>query len=146
MGKAIQVLIPGARPGAKPVTVEFDTVEGLLEFLRQAGYPLPGDKARTAPLGRAGDPGEALYVALGEILNKPKGVTSAHLANVAELKGSRGLSGTARIWAQILQQLGFEMSDVVKRVRRGKVYYWLPGPRLQQAIKAMEEARLGGIL
>lgn len=144
MGKAIRLILPGAKPGAKETLVEFDSAEELVHFLGVAGFVLPKDRAKTAPLGTTKDRNEGLFLVLHELSKNREGLPSDQLAEIAEVEGGRGLAGIARVWAESLRSLGLEMGDVVRRYRRGKVYYWAAGPKLGKAIAEMERARLDG--
>jgi hypothetical protein len=146
MGERIRLLIPGSKPGSPDPVLEFDSVEKLIEFLRDAGYRLPAFRPKTAPLSTGVDPAEGLYLAISALLDRKDGISSDDLAEFVGVKSARGLSGLARVWAGILDGFGISMAQVFRRVRRGKTYYWMPGPRLDAALTALTKARVSGDL
>jgi hypothetical protein len=144
MAEKIRLLIPGAKPGAPDPVVEFDSVDKLIEFLRDAGYRLPAFKPRTAPLSTSVDPAEGLYLAISALVDRKEGLASDELAQFVGVKNPRALAGLARVWASILDGFGISMAQVFRRVRRGRAYYWMPGPRLDAALTALTKARVSG--
>lgn len=129
----------------KGATFEVKNAEELKEVLAQLGLsaddmPAAAPAQQMPGAGRAGD----LFVLLSELERAPKGLTATRVAKIARLKGPRGLAGCARAWAKLLGSLGFAQEEAILKTRRGRNYYWLPGPRIHDAIEELTRARIEG--
>lgn len=139
MRKGIKITYEGA-------TFEVHSEEDLEKLLRRMGL-LQGN-APVAGLGRRTGKGQSraedLFVLLGELREKPMGIESSRVARIARIEDPRGLAGVARVWEATLGQLGFKATEAWRKVRRGRDYYWLPGPRIDKVIEEMMRAQLEG--
>lgn len=68
------------------------------------------------------------------------GLDSKDAARAAGIRRSRGLGGAVQYLDRRLAALGFNPETVHSHCRRSGKYYWHPGPAIQQAIAALEEA------
>jgi len=73
-------------------------------------------------------------------LAKSKGpVTSKVVAKAIGLKKARGMAGTALgLWGK-LKGSGLKREEVAEHTHQGKLYYWGPGPKIDEAIKYLNE-------
>lgn len=120
---------------------EADSKEGLaavLDELEKREGLAPAARAAVL-LSRSIE--EQLHKVLRVVARNDNGLESDEICKVASVRGGQGLGSASKGWKRVLRSHGFELEDVLRRVRDGERRLWLPGPRLDDALKSLEQNR-----
>ncbi len=109
------------------------------EVLRRLGVePIPQSGGQGGFLPKR-DHAESLYSALCALQRRKAGMSSEDLAEYLDLAGPRGLSRTILVWRKVADELGLDLARLIVHSRDKRRHYWLPGPDLAAAIRALEQ-------
>lgn len=144
-GVGIKVNLPDG------IVIEVDTVEEARALVDQVGSASIAKKR--APVGRSfsleavlGGPSKNSKDCLLDGLRQVQAAGAAGLeperfAVALGFDDARGIGGAIRGIYALLRTLGFDPSSVIHKVRRSRDRrLWLPGPRIAEAIAAIESA------
>lgn len=114
-----------------------DELDRLLEKLCLS--PASAPVLTPVPVGTEDD-AVSLLKFLRALMRFPKGVASSRFAAVLGFPSARRISGRWMLWSKVLAECGEDLNKAVLFYRSGGERALIPGPRLEKAIQALEDA------